>query len=295
MHDNWFSVYQEKAGDDGAAAGGGAAGDAGGATGGDPGAAGDAAGATGASWLDSLDDDTKGFVENKGWKEPTDILTGYRNLEKLVGAPEDKILRLPGEDDAAGWSDVFNKLGRPEAAADYDITVPEGIGDPEMADWAKEAFHKAGLTAAQAKAFTDEWNAYTGGKFEAMKAEYNARVQEEETSLKKEWGAAFDKNVDIARRAAREFGIEAEQLDAMEKAVGFSGLLKLMNRIGSKLGEDSFEGSSSGAGFGAMTPAQATAEMETLRNDDRFRTRYLNGDKDAVAKMDRLMRFANGA
>ena len=282
MRDNWSFVYQEEASGDGAAGGGGAA------------AAAAAGGAADASWLDALDDDTKGFVENKGWKEPTDILTGYRNLEKLVGAPEDQIVRLPGEGDAAGWSEVFNKLGRPEAAADYDITLPEGLGDPEMADWAKEAFHKAGFTADQAKTFTDEWNTYMAGKAETMEADYRARVQEEEASLKKEWGAAFDKNVDIARRAAREFGVEPEQLDAMEKAMGFSGLLKLMNRIGGKLGEDAFEGGSGTASFGAMTPAQATAELETLRHDDRFRARYLSGDPDAVAKMDRLMRFANG-
>src|SRR3990172_7528620 len=46
-------------------------------------------------WLPGADETTVGMVQNKGWKTPNDMLTSYSALEKFVGVPADKMLRLP--------------------------------------------------------------------------------------------------------------------------------------------------------------------------------------------------------
>ena len=64
------------------------------------------------SWNAGFDEDTSAYVENKGWKDPTDILNSYRNLEKFAGGSKN-LIELPGVDAAPEALDSFyNKLGR---------------------------------------------------------------------------------------------------------------------------------------------------------------------------------------
>ncbi len=34
-----------------------------------------------AGWSDGLPDDMKGYVENKGWKDPSEVLSSNQNIE----------------------------------------------------------------------------------------------------------------------------------------------------------------------------------------------------------------------
>jgi hypothetical protein len=54
-------------------------------------------------WLgETPDPELKGYVENKGWKDPVELLNGYRNLEKLVG--QARIAMPKDENDAEGYA-----------------------------------------------------------------------------------------------------------------------------------------------------------------------------------------------
>jgi hypothetical protein len=58
------------------------------------------------------------------------------------------------------------------------------------------------------------------------------------------------------------------------------------------MGEDSFAGERSEGGFGT-TPAAAKQQIADLKLDKEFMGKYINGDRDAVAKMTRLMEAAH--
>ena len=46
-----------------------------------------------------LDNDAMALVNDRQWKGIPDVLSSYRNLEKLTGVPPERILKLPGAND----------------------------------------------------------------------------------------------------------------------------------------------------------------------------------------------------
>lgn len=250
--------------------------------------AGDAPAAN-ANWFDGIPDaDLKGYVQNKGWKDPADLAVGYRNLEKLLGS--EKVPLPKGADDKEGWGRVYDALGRPKAAEDYKLPVPEG-GSPDFAKAAAGKFHELGLSANQAQALTEWYNSQAAEQTGAMQQQSAQKVEADLQSLKSEWGPAWNENINLGQRAAKEFGLDAEKLNAMENAFGTGEMLKFMARIGRGLTEHTFEGGKSTQGFG-MTPDAAKARISQLREDREWSTRYISGNADARSEMAKLMAVA---
>lgn len=257
-------------------------------TGGAPAASTTSAPAANAAWYDTISDaDLKGYVQNKGWSDPVELANGYRNLEKLLGGEK---LPLPkGADDADGWSRVYDALGRPKAASDYKIAAPEGA-DPAFAQAAAGKFHELGLSTKQAAALTEWWNTQSASMMQAQQQQSAQQSEQQLTQLKGEWGQAFDENVEMGRRAARQFGLDAAKLDKLESALGTGEMLKLMASVGRGLGEDKFV-SGQTPGFG-MTPEAARQRINALQADPDWRGKYLTGNADARAEMQKLMSAA---
>jgi hypothetical protein len=241
------------------------------------------------NWWDGFqDNDLKGYVQNKGWKDPADLAVGYKNLEKLLGA--EKIPMPKGADDAEGWTRVYDALGRPKSADEYKLSVPEG-DTGEFAKLAAGKFHELGLTAKQAEGLAAWYNEQGSGRMNEMQQQQAAKAEADMQSLKQEWGAAFDENVEFGRRAAREYGLNAEKLSALENSLGTSEMLKLMATIGRAQGESEFVTSGSGNTFG-MTPSAAQQRITALRADKSWTAKYISGDADARSEMQRLMNLA---
>src|SRR4051812_33433335 len=71
-----------------------------------------------------LDDASAAFVAEKQFKDMSTAIQSHRNLEKLVGVPADKLLRLPTDDSPEAWNAIYDKLGRPKDAAGYNLPLP---------------------------------------------------------------------------------------------------------------------------------------------------------------------------
>jgi len=271
------------------------------AAGGQPGAAAGAGqGATGAGaggeqpWFSGIQDEgLRGYVQTKGFKDPAALADSYRNLEKLQGVPQDRLLKLPERSDDPAWGDVHKRLGRPDDAKGYELQFD---GDPAFAERFGGAFHKAGLSKDQAKALNTEWNGYVNEMIEADKRDRETRDATEMQELKTKWGETFDGNVEAGRRAGREFGLSEEEFKQISGSLGSGKTLELFQRIGAKLGEAKpFDPSGSGGagGFG-MTPEAARARIEALGNDREWVARYLNGGASEKEEMGRLEIIKNG-
>lgn len=242
-------------------------------------------------WTATLDADALGYVQSKGFKGPGDVLTSYRNLERVVGAPPESIIKLPKDDSPEAWSQVYDRLGRPKEAKDYSVTVPEGQ-DPKFADTAKGWFHEAGLSAKQASAIVEKWNAHAAELQKANQTAYEASVVEDTNKLKLEWGGKYDENVALAKKAANAFGLDAPTIDRIETALGHAGLVKLFHNIGSKMGvEDQHLLGNGKPGFAGMTVEQARARRNELMTDKAFGARYKQGDADARREIETLNRI----
>ena len=239
------------------------------------------------NWWDSIEDsDLKGYVANKGWKDSTELAKGYQNLEKLLGS--EKLPMPKGDDDADGWNKLYSKLGRPDSPDGYGFKAPEGE-DGTFAKTAAEEFHKLGLTAKQAEGLSQWWQQQAQGFNEQQQQQTAQQAEQALAELKNEWGNKYDENVELGRRAAREYGLDQEKLGKLEQALGTNGLLKLMADIGRGQGEANFIGEGK-TSFG-MSPEAARARIQSLKGDKAWTQRYLSGDTEARAELERLHRL----
>lgn len=250
---------------------------------------------TAPDWTAALNEDTRGYVQTKGFKDPATVLDSYRNLEKLMGAPKERLLKLPEkDDDAQGWGEVYDRLGRPRDAKEYDIKLPEGMQDDKFAQWAKSAFHELGISKKAGDKLAGKWSEYIAGTQKVSVEAQQAKVAEEGTNLKKEWGAAYEQNVNAAKNAAAVFAVKGEIIDKIEGALGFAETMKLFQNIGVKMGEDKFvSGQSRQTDFtGALAPEAARYRIKALQSDPEFVKKYTSGDLSSREEFERLHRYA---
>ena len=109
-------------------------------------------GATAApDWTSSFQEQDKLYITQKGFKDPAAILDSYKNLETLMGTPKERLLRLPDKPDAPEWGDIYDRLGRPKNANEYQFAKPAqgGAENKEFTEWAQKLFHGQGLTRQQ--------------------------------------------------------------------------------------------------------------------------------------------------
>ncbi len=206
-----------------------------------------AAPAVTATWLDGLDDDSKKFIETKGYKTAADALAELR-----ASAP-------------------------PDSPDKYDIPVPQGE-DPTFSKAVAPLMHKAGLSAAQAKSLAEGWNelgaaqrAAAAQAAEQAEREQVASIERQKVELKGEWGSDFDKNSEHVRRAwtaaASAAGVPADKMqdgvEAMCSAIGHKAALKMFAMFGGHFAEDTAHGL---AGKGSNTVVQAAARLYDKSN-----------------------------
>lgn len=251
----------------------------------------------GSTWTSSFNDDMKGYISNKGFKDPAMLADAYRNLEKLHGVPADRIAKLPerfyddkGAMTAEGRA-IYERLGAPKKADEYGLKAPQG-GDQKALDAFMSKAHELGLTKAQAESLNKWGDEVNGGRSKAMQEAMVAKFNDEDRALKAEWGGAFDQEKKIAADGMRKMGWDGKTVDAMASVLGHKETMKLLNQVGKSTGESQF--------FGAqkqdmkMIPQNAKAKIEELKGDKTFYERLSSGDRDAKAQWDRLHQDAYG-
>lgn len=251
--------------------------------------------ASSAHWSDSFADaDLKGYTQSKGWKDPSELANSYRQFEKLQGVPQDRIIKLPEKSDDPAWQDINYRLGVPKSAKEYQFDVPEGM-TKDFAESAKDWFHKSGIPKAAAEKVVKSWNEHVVGMINTEKANFEAQKVEQTSSLKKEWGAAFEQNVNMANAAAKMFGINQQQVEALGKSMGPAAAMKFLHSLQVKVGEDSFvNGHQNSNNFsGIMTPDQAKAQIELRKKDPDFSSRLLKKESNATNEWTNLHKMAH--
>lgn len=216
-----------------------------------------AAAAAGPSWFDQLPDNIRAdeSVAKFRGSKLEDFVAAYTNAVKLIGAPPEQVVRL----DKADRAEVLRRLGAPESPDKYDIKPPEGVPAEvalgEALPWYKEVAAKAGLLPEQAQAI---YEAYIGRVMEVQQQAQQA-VKEAETSLRMEWGPAYETNIQAARQAVQALGIQQEVADA---GLGANpAFIQALAKVGKAMFRPE-EGPS--GGIAPLAPADAKAEGRRL-------------------------------
>lgn len=223
------------------------------------------------------------------------MFKSYRNLEVKMSSDADRIALPKDAADADAWNAIYSKLGRPETADKYTFSEK---ADKNLTGAFAPVFHKAGVSQTQATQIEAAFNEVTAKQqeqyFKAAKDDGDAAQRQ----LENEWGKNAPRETEYNRRAMRSLGISVQDFEQATASMGKGGtekFLRLLNAAGHSMKEDnagSIEGDND-LGF-SMSPNRAAADLQSLKDDKAFWTRYMKGDKMARSKVQGLHKIING-
>lgn len=237
------------------------------------------------NFLENFKEENRSFITSKGFKSADDIVVALQAADNMISLPTDKST----EEELNAF---YNKIGRPESADKYDFKIEEGQSD-EFAKQIAPALFAAGISQRQLSALVPKWNEIMSANQAAQ-----AKAQEEEfnkatAQLKKEWGADYEANETLAKRATQALGLKAEEVDSLVKVKGTAWVYKTMSKIGKGIGDGKILGTNGTKNEANLNdPAQAKAEIARLLKDPQFGADFVKGDAKAREKWDRLHKIA---
>lgn len=254
-------------------------------------------------WAKDWPEDIRAPIVAKGYKSPQDVATAYIAAQKLLGVPAERILKVPEKaDDAAGWAEIHNKLGRPEKIEGY--TVPEALAKDPIATQFPKLFHELGLSKKQGETLLTTYNdAATKLIAERDKSDGELLATQQTKrfdTLKTEQGATFPEFLEDARRATRTAvpetykdpatGAEltrAEIMSRIEGAIGVDLAVRIFNTLGKFTAEDkSITGGKPASGIATLEGA--VQRKQALMSDTAWVKKWGGGDVEARSEMAKL-------
>ena len=258
------------------------------------GAGGGAGGAgTGTKWQDALPDDIKSDPVFTKYKEPAEAFRALVGAQKFLGRQS---LPVPsGPEDKEAFALIHKAMGLPENPDGYvlptDLQIPKDLplDDGMLAEFKKTA-HENGISPTQFAGIY-KWYMNTASTLFKKSGEQKVMAsQEAETTLRKEWGAAYPQNIALAKKVFKSFA-DDKAWEAFEKGYGNDpNLIKFFANLGKVLSEDQLTGKPSEL---AMTPSEAQAEIDKIKGDMKhpyWLAEHPN-HKQAVERMEQLTRM----
>lgn len=243
-----------------------------------------------ATWPEGLDPAHQSMIQAKGWKSPVDALTSYQHLEKMLGS--EKIPVPKSADDKEAWNALYKAIGRPDAAAGYGLDKMEGI-DAAAAAKFSEIAHANGLSVQAAQALAKFDIDRTSAAQAAQETAFQQAIAADAMKLKESWGQNYDNLHEAASRAARQFGFQAEELQALDRSIGHARVMGLLSEIGKGLLEARPVGMQpNNNNPGVMTKEGAAAEIARMKADPEISKRLYNGDTTLQKQFSDLQRVA---
>ncbi|WP_299444700.1 hypothetical protein [uncultured Rhodospira sp.] len=224
-----------------------------------------------APWYAGLPEDLHGTASKYASVE--ELARGYQNAQKLIGGARDasRTFQVPGQDDdGTGLREALTKLGLPKDQDGYKLEPPEGVpADTELAQAFTKTAFDLGILPKQANELF-QWYAGVASK-EAEAQQFQADTQHAQNLevLQREWGDAFDQNVQTLNSAVEALGGK-EFRDAINEAgLGtHPALARGLLKIGGLLREDGMRDALRATGTpdfgtpGNQTPAAIRAKAE---------------------------------
>ena len=247
-------------------------------------------------WHTGIDGELIGLAQNKGWKldDPktsfSSAAQAYREAQSKLGAPPELLLRLPkDQSDEAGWNQVYGRLGKPEAARDYDLSsLKRATGaeiDTALADNLRNAMFSANVSKDRAGEIVKAVVKHMDDAEASTSADRTAKLAEEKAALAKNWGKNDTAFKFIASQAAQKFGVTPETIAALENVIGYKSIMEMFHKIGTAIGEDKFVSNDGGLANGTLSQDQARARKAELMADKSWAKRYTDGDIQARREM----------
>lgn len=244
------------------------------------------------AWYESFSKpEIKSYVQKKGFESAETLADSYLNLEKLAGGDRKNLVKLPDDLGSSEMTPIWERLGRPKEAKEYTFDVPEELKPytPEVhMEKAKELSLKHNIPRRQIEGFMKDWMDFRRGEVKSQLEDLQAKQSEDSKALEKSWGQAQKENLNIVANTAKRLGLNDQEWQVMQSALGMKRAHDFMYEIGRGSKESDFVGNGKGAGNQTVTADGAKSEIQQLIKDSDFARRLSSGDVEAKNKWDRL-------
>lgn len=205
--------------------------------------------------------DTKTFVGNSIRPPGPDASAEVKQefIAKLQKHAPELVLLKDGDSDAENM--VWERLGRPKDAKGYEFKAPDDT--PIDLESLRAIAASTGMTKKQFEAAAKLTVEKTQKAREAAAADNKA--------LRSEWGQAYDDKLKQAAAAAAKLNQPPELVKLIQEGKLPSGQLKTWAELAKSLGAEGTEiGKQNGGGSGALTPAEAEAQLEEIMGNPAY-------------------------
>jgi hypothetical protein len=256
-----------------------------------------------ADWRESIPEQYRGWDEVKNSDSPDKLWDQMSNMRSLVGRsiqiPSDdaseadrlaalekvhqrfpELIRAPDRDDEESINQLFDSLGRPKDATEYqlpELEVPEGINlDEDRTNRIKGMAMEAGLTQKQYEKFMG--NLY--GEELAVQAKMQESIKESLNTMKGEWGHAYDQNLNMTVRHLEAMGFDDNTIAAVRDGRMPAQNVKAFYSAAVQSGEKPAVAQQGEGSTNAITPAEIHQRMDDVRA--KIRQGQLDGSMTAA-------------
>lgn len=243
------------------------------------------------SWRDSLPEDLRANPSLSTIGDVTTLAKNYIETKSFVGK---KGIIPPGENATPEQlNEFYAAVGRPETPEAYEfaaVDLPENFpASPEMEKAFRSKAHELGISGAQAKGLHQWFMEANVGQYKQM-MEANSQVKATaEAQLRKDWGTDYEKNIEAANLAIRQFGDDVVQASIANRDEIWSDprLARFLAGIGKAMAEHEFIGGSSPGG------SSLEAQRKQLMMDPAYTDKKDPRHNDVVEKVWNLSQRMN--
>jgi hypothetical protein len=251
------------------------------------------------AWYDALEPEERQHVTSKGFDKfvgddiPKMLYQSYRNVEKMIGIPQEQLAYIPKDASDPKWGELYERLGAPKEAAGYDFAgakFKDGAPAPEdFVAAVRDIAVKNHLTVAQAQAVAAGYMTFSEAIDEQAEREASTRLGAEQLAVKTNWGANYQMNEFIAGKGAETLGLDKDMVTAIQAQLGYQKTMDMLLATGQKLNEAGmYKGNGGADGVKGLTQAQAVTRKAELMIDQNWVKRFLSSDRDALREMSDL-------
>ena len=220
------------------------------------------------SFVDTLPEDIRSESSLQNFTDAGQLAKSYIHAQRMVGADKMPVPTNNFTDD--DWKETFTKLGVPSSPDKYEVNynLQEGANDQPVKDFISHA-HTLGLLPKQLQGVLDYYGNLEQTSLDNAQKDQELNRVNNETSLRKEFGLAYDKKLNQANDVFKNFF--AEELAEVKLQDGTSignhpGFIKALATMSEKFSEDTISAGQESAG-GLLTPQEAQKEVSKIMGD----------------------------
>jgi hypothetical protein len=242
------------------------------------------------SFVDTLPEDVRAEPSLKNFQDAGQLAKSYVHAQRMVGADKISVPTKHATDE--DWNQVFSKLGVPDSPDKYEVKyeLQEGANETPVKNFISEA-HKLNLLPHQVQGVLNYYSQLEQGAADTQQKDMELNKIENESSLRKEWGLAYDKKMNAANGVFKNFfatDLADVKLQDGTPLGNHPGFVRSLSEMASKFSEDSMGTDQEESG--GITPAEADREIQKILGDQNHPYFLKNhpGHKAAVDEMFKL-------